>query len=571
LLLAPFAACSAPETVGSAEQNDTASDLATATQILNLLNGPTGTCNLCHDAGPDKVRAWGAAMQAIDSACFNAARLTPSQQVDCLRDPTTPGGSGFTPHKLGLYAAGATFPQFSNLFQSAFPAATWQAQFATFTGQAKMPISGLGLTPQQFALVKGWVLRGMPQLDQAAGGTDAGADADANNQTGCTDSVSPDLVAHIASMKTGGWGAKLADLSTPMFGCGGATSALSCLTALPDLTSKLGAPGVQQTVRQLRITGLTSHWWVRSSADGRYVGFGQDPASSIIDLTTPAGTAPIAVSAPYDPFFFPGNDGFAFAGVNNTSIVACKQSLLSDLAGTPNPQVTFNDPRCATVGQDVYESIGASLDGVRYFVTTGAHENDDGGNDITHSQFPNFGPNATTTFVPMVNNGLSYRAQTPVSLVIPGEGDLLLSPSSLLAVARFAKGSAQGYHVHMVQATQSSPTSPFSIQVPIGAEVCMRGAKPSVSFDERFIAAHQYVDTTDPGNGGLPDGSSNIVLADLKTGKKTRLTTMGANQYALYPHFRADGWIYFLIRDRGTGKESMMASDAAIRITSAIP
>ena len=41
---------------------------------------------------------------------------------------------------------------------------------------------------------------------------------------------------------------------------------------------------------------------------------------------------------------------------------------------------------------------------------------------------------------------------------------------------------------------------------------------------------------------------------------------MGDNQYALYPHFRADGWLYFLVRDmNGTGKETLVATDVVLK------
>jgi len=39
---------------------------------------------------------------------------------------------------------------------------------------------------------------------------------------------------------------------------------------------------------------------------------------------------------------------------------------------------------------------------------------------------------------------------------------------------------------------------------------------------------------------------------------------MQPGQYALYPHFRSDGWIYFLVRDKNNGKEHAVASDAAL-------
>ena len=39
---------------------------------------------------------------------------------------------------------------------------------------------------------------------------------------------------------------------------------------------------------------------------------------------------------------------------------------------------------------------------------------------------------------------------------------------------------------------------------------------------------------------------------------------MGPGQYALYPHFRSDGWMYYLVRDREAGREYIAASDAAL-------
>ncbi len=39
---------------------------------------------------------------------------------------------------------------------------------------------------------------------------------------------------------------------------------------------------------------------------------------------------------------------------------------------------------------------------------------------------------------------------------------------------------------------------------------------------------------------------------------------MQAGQYALYPRFRSDGWIYFIVRDRNRDREWIAASDAAL-------
>ena len=62
----------------------------------------------------------------------------------------------------------------------------------------------------------------------------------------------------------------------------------------------------------------------------------------------------------------------------------------------------------------------------------------------------------------------------------------------------------------------------------------------------------------------LAKGTSNSVLIDLTTGQHRRVTNMHAGQYALYPHFRSDGWIYFLVRDKVSNKEYAVASDAAL-------
>jgi len=44
---------------------------------------------------------------------------------------------------------------------------------------------------------------------------------------------------------------------------------------------------------------------------------------------------------------------------------------------------------------------------------------------------------------------------------------------------------------------------------------------------------------------------------------------MEPGQYALYPHFRSDGWIYFMVRTLGQGSEHIVASDAALRLQAA--
>ena len=104
----------------------------------------------------------------------------------------------------------------------------------------------------------------------------------------------------------------------------------------------------------------------------------------------------------------------------------------------------------------------------------------------------------------------------------------------------------------------------------------MKGAKPSISFDEKYFVTHHYVGPNDWQELGfssaedatfkemLEKGTANIVLVNMVTGGKTRLTNMKPGQYAIFPHWRSDGWIYFLVRDKNTNKEYVVASDAAL-------
>jgi hypothetical protein len=555
--------CSAPGDPAEANASaDSNADLATAREVVGLLGGDHGHCNGCHAITATQVRAWGTAMRAVDGACLastkddpDAPDLTPKQRVDCLRSNPKDPSSTFSPKRLGLYAAGATGADLQGIFHDAFPGGA--AEWDDFTKKTAMPRAGTPLTADEFAKLKAWVQAGMSGLDEAFGGA---------TKPPCAPSTTPELAAHIASMKTGGWGARLADAATPMFGCNASQAGATCLGDRPDVTSMFGADGVTQTLRQLHTQPLSSHYWVRSSADGRYVGFGMMDSAKVVDLTKPADAPAIAIEADYDPAFLPSNDGFAFAGAHgNNAITLCKQSLLSDVATAAAPSISMKESKCTAFTNDVYMSIGAALDGSRYFMTFGDHENDDGGNDVTYPLPASFSDAAQTVFTPMVNDGLAYRAQTPIGVALPNEGDTMLSPSSSLAASRFGDGEkALGYRVRFVNPTTSG--GQLSLDTPLAAEICVPGQKAGFSFDERFLVTHQYVDTSDPTMKGLPEGSSNIIVVDLVTGKQTRITTSKSGIYALYPHFRADGWLYFAVRDMNAKVEYLVASDAALRI-----
>ena len=558
---AAFGCSIGSEGVGSQSGADETAtdDLSLAMSAVKLIDGVGAKCNSCHTAGKTEIQRWGAALTNIENGCLSPSlTMTAAQRVDCLRDDPTDPTSTFSPDKLGLYAAGASLQQFSDLFQQAFPADQWQAQFANFKNQAAMPAGNRpGFTADQFSTIKSWVLKGMPKLDDVM--ETAGAFP-------CNPSSTPELEAHLAQMKTDGWGARLAAASTPMANCGAATTASACLTNLPDLTPTWGFAGTPQMMRNVRSLGFRSSWWVRSSADGKYSAFGGSP-SKIIDTENPAND--VTVDAPYDPGFFPNNDGFSFASAGNGGgIRVCKQSVLtSAIAGSHH--ITFNEPGCTEIIDTVYESIGASLDGSLFFMATGVHTNDSGSGSGPISA--DFGSGATTTLSPMFNNGTAYVHGTDISVPVPNEGDQQMSPSNTLLITRFGStSSTAGYHIRTVTPTITPPTTAggvasVSVQTKTIGTICIAGGKPQMSFDERFIAVHQYVDQN-ANPQGLPTNSSNIFVVDLKTGNTVQVTKMGAGQRALYPHFRADGWLIFVVRDSVANKETLVASDVVLRM-----
>ena len=55
------------------------------------------------------------------------------------------------------------------------------------------------------------------------------------------------------------------------------------------------------------------------------------------------------------------------------------------------------------------------------------------------------------------------------------------------------------------------------------------------------------------------------------TKQKKRVTKMAPNQFALFPHFRSDGWLYFLVVDKAARKYYVAASDWAVRQVDATP
>jgi hypothetical protein len=310
---------------------------------------------------------------------------------------------------------------------------------------------------------------------------------------------------------------------------------------------------------------------MRSSADGRFVANGNSTQgrATISDLQLDRD---VPTDASYDPGFFPDNSGFVF---QSTPIGTgfCSMNLL-----TSGPQsINFSEAQCSSAANiGLYQHMGAGLGGADYFVVNGQFVSDEGGHQVDlQDPAAGFTRETQAVLTPLTYNGTHYQSKTPVPVNTPFEGDTILSPSTRLMVSRLA-GPFQrqlGFVVRRVNAVQNG--NGYSITAPEVARYCVRGSKPSVSFDERFMVYHHYVEENDAAELGLTPtdplfleyrtkGASNLYVLDMTTGVTRRVTNVKPGQYALFPHFRSDGWIYAMVRDANSGKEYAIASDAKL-------
>jgi hypothetical protein len=364
-------------------------------------------------------------------------------------------------------------------------------------------------------------------------------------------------------------------------------------------------PGTQ--IRILYDNSATrSNYWSRCSADGRFIGSGlNEPRNGdggqIIDLQR---NALIDGDFAYDATFFPDNSGFLMQREVNddgppgaptdgsvapgAQALVCEQSVItSDPAA-----VTGQESKCTLIDNTfgLYQQTSKSIDGSDYWVVHGSYEGDSGGfTEVLEEPYAAFGPHSTTTLTPLVNQGNgAFEAGTSVHIETPHMGDPMLSPSGGLVVMR-VKGpdystmidgspvttsTQSGYAIYAVDKSTSGGSSAALHDL---GRICLQGGKATFSYDERWLVLHHYVldsdseaqelgfaSASDPGFAPYKtQGSSNLMLVDLRTGTSTRITTMQPGQYALFPYFRSDGWIYFVVRTTD-GNEYYAASDAAL-------
>jgi hypothetical protein len=541
-----------------------------ATEALRILGlGTAGeSCAECHGITRARIRAWRTLSDVALEACLTdldvGTAASAQSMIACLRDAET---GTFHPSRAGVFSTAARLEWFPYVFERAIGAG-WEVEHDDFVERTGMPPEPRdSLTQAEFDIVAEWFIRGVPELEAHVPAEPPPTD--------CTPHVDAAVATHVAAMAISGWRAANEDDGILMFGCAGATRPEECLTSEPLASStSFGAgwdviPGAR--ARVLYTTAYASSFWTRSSADGRFVGHGGGSAagSTIIDLQS---DRTIAVRASYDPAFFPDNSGFMMLGGGGV----CEQSVLT--TGTPTV-ITFGEPQCGSADMvGLYEHVGASLGGEDYWAVHGEFVSDNGGHVATPDNPPTgFSSFSVASLTRMLNTGSGFESDVTLTAPTPSEGDTVISPSSRLLVSRFGTGFEQSAFV-LRRLTATRVGTEWDVEAPEIARYCAIGGKPAFSYDERWLVYHRYIGSRDEDaiELGYPSaaapgfaeyrtrGAANVYLIDLVTGETTLITHMRPGQYALFPHFRSDGWIYFLVRIPGTSGEHVVATDAAL-------
>ncbi len=544
-----------------------------------------GSCSHCHDINATTLTSWAKSYgKALDA-------LAAGDTSKLLRDPSNPE-SGYAPSKAGLLAVGAHLnappsPQGravqphiteqAGLVERAFEGKPEELE--RFRTDLKMPIEGHygRLMWGAYEMLAEWAQRG-----QCRGGACVLPKAtellpEADRPTSCTDDVSR-LRAHLDALRGSNppyrtWDKINKENRALMFGCGpdAGSDASKCLSSYPSAPEWVDPQAAGSTVRRMRELDIATFFWMRTSADGRFVangGSGQN--AHITDLQTGKN---MVAKASYDPDFSPSasvsDSWFMFQGTAAGGGRRCPLTLLSRNPDT----IQFNEPGCVQLeGVSLYQTVGQTVGDNSlsdFFIVNSKFASDNPGLTVEDQDLKlTAGREAAVKIVVGVSNGTDgYDFLPPREFSTPYEGDTMMARSGHLIGSRLATdGGAEGYVVRKLDYKKVGDGYSITKPEQLGT-ICMPGNKANFSFDERFLATHHYLTDAERRASSFPagKGASDIYVADLMTGKKIKVTKMKPDQFALYPHFRSDGWLYFLVRDKN-GKEYIAASDIAIQI-----
>jgi hypothetical protein len=586
-LVGSAAACSSSGDgdMGAEESFQTDAELATrALQILGAqkVEGAQQQCNKCHDINRKSLRVWEESYKGA-LANLNDPNKSAKKKIDAFRlEPGNPRAP-FTPQRLGFLAAGIHIPDLpesktlAETFKKAYGVAKGAEQYRKLREAARMPISPEHdrMGKSEFAVVKQWVDKGMPQLDEIL--------VEAQRPTTCEVSISDELKLHIESMRTKGWAARNREQAVPMFACPEPNKPELCFTQktpegadvfpkASDVAYAKTWAAKETTVRVIHELPHDTSFWSRNSADGRFMSSGGgEEGAFVVDLEAQLRSngkerREIGVSASYDPSFMPDNSGLLIQG-GGTHF--CTQDLFTN---ADTKTVNFQERQCSSLDNvQLYQSVGRRLADNQmsdYFIVNNSFESDNGyGSDTV----PTFGEDQKIAIKVMISLGTEagYKIGEVKQLDAPWEGDTMMSPTTQLLASRISGEQGQlGYSLRKLTSVMGD--GGYTMEAKQVGRICLPGGKANFSFDERFLVTHHYLTRadfpTDEAYAPYKDKSTaDIFVVDLLTGETIRATNMAPGQLALFPHYRSDGWLYFHVRDSGTDKQYYAASDVTLK------
>lgn len=559
-----------------------------AQKVADILGiGRDGACSSCHAMNSEQtMRRWARSFYRVEQRCLGDEALTAKEKLYCLADQPLDQELNIKASKLGFWSAGLHLSSIDKVMHEALgeeAARTLQDELRKTTA---MPLRASTLLSEaDFNSVREWVGQGMPYLNELL--------SPYQGPTQCESMITPAVGEHLKQMKNWGWKKRNEERGMLMFACG--TDQKSCfrqqrngqdifpdVSTLPDFA--FWKADTASEFRILTEVGQETDYWIRSSADGRFIAYGGSP-SGVVDLqsllTEPGTLRNISVDAFYDPAFFPDDSAFVFQGYG-TAI--CSTSLLK------NPMTTaidFSEDAC-TAGEDVgiplYQAVGASLDGADYLAATGDFHSDDGSGT---QPFRLADTRSKLLLQPLEFDGTRWSHREPQSFDTPWEKDWGLAASNQLLLSRL-EGRVDnqlkhiGYQLYQLRKDTTNPLAPRYGKELIG-RLCFDGLKVGFSFDDRFVASYGYIkaehyallgyaSSDDPEfQARLNAGTANVFLFDLWTQKLHVVTHMGPGQFALFPHFRSDGWMYFMVYDQNTGTRRFVAANNALLLQEKAP
>lgn len=513
-------------------------------------------CSECHATSRVGFRSWlqrsqEAIGQGLDprSSAEDLDESQARERIDYMKREGS--DSPYSAYKIGIFAAGAQFPYFQELFEQAYGSEATD-EYSRFKQRVGMPKGSHDpLSAREFAVVAKWFLEeDLAHMDELLPQQSAPQTCDeVRERYNLTNGADPWLDEHIQEMEFDGWQARNEENGIRMHGCED-NPTLECFSSEEyEENSEWAGPNTRLV--EIHELGFNTSFWMRASADGRFVANGGGAVDGFgATLTDLRRDRDIGVEGSYDPGFFPNNDGFIMQG---GGAGLCGRSVLTNDELTEDG-IDFTEPGCTTAsGINLYQHVAVDTSGGDYFVINSEFTSDSGGSSSDPSA--PFNEGSTMKFTPLVYDGSNWTQKDSTVVDSPYEGDSVLSPSGQMVISRFAgpEGESLGYMLRRVQATPNGDSYDISIDPPVQF-LCTPGAKPNISYDEKYMVTHHY-----------EEGTSNIYLTELRSGETYPVTDMPEETEALFPHFRSDGWIYILVD--GPEGERVVASDIAVRLS----